>query len=133
MLESPSMPNSIRTRGAAGIAVLVISLFAAACSGGSSDPLIRHLSTPAGLSASPTTVSMGPEDTAAVNASEPGYSGTYSATTSNSNVATVAPNGPAQFVVSGVAPGTCTVTISDTMNHTAQVSVSIQTTVIGGQ
>jgi len=86
-----------------------------------------------GLTASPNALSMGPTDTGSVNASEGGYSGSYSAVSSDNTVATVAPNGPAQFIVTGVNPGTCTVTVSDTNGHNATVSVSVQTTVVGGQ
>ena len=76
---------------------------------------------------------MGPSDTASVSASESGYTGTFTAQSSNTGVATVTSEGPAQFLVSGVSPGTCTVTISDGSGHNAPVQVSIQTVVIGGQ
>jgi hypothetical protein len=88
---------------------------------------------PQGLSASPASLSMGPTDTGSVDAIEQGYSGGYTATSSDSSVATVASNGPAQFIVTGVNVGTCTVTVSDSKGNDATVSVSIQTTVIGGQ
>jgi hypothetical protein len=76
---------------------------------------------------------MGPSDIGSVDASEQGYSGSYTAVSSDTTVATVTPNGSAQFIVTGLNPGTCTVTVSDTNGHTVKVSVSIQTTVIGGQ
>lgn len=127
------MSSTIRVRGAAGIVTLAVCALVAACGGSGDPPAIIHHQIQSGLSASPTAVSMGPSDTAAVNASEGGYSGTFGAQSSDTAIATVAPNGQAQFVITGVSPGTCTVTVSDTTGHSVQVSVSIQTTVIGGQ
>lgn len=92
-----------------------------------------HSTGQTGLNVTPATLSLGPSDLASVNVGEPGFNGTFSAKTSDATVATVASNGPAQFVVSAIAPGTCTVTISDGSGKSVPVAVSVQTTVIGGQ
>jgi hypothetical protein len=120
-------------RAVACVALGAALLYAAGCGSSSSAAIPHDPSDPPGLSALPAGVSMGPSDTAAVNAIDPGYKGQYTAETSDGAVATVAPNGVAQFLITGVAPGTCTVTLSDSSGHSAKVSVSVQTTVIGGQ
>lgn len=132
MLALPSMTTSLL--GALGRFVLVGGLlFAAGCSSSTSVAIPHPKPAATGLVATPTTVSMGPSDTTSIAASESGYSGAYSAQSSNTGVASVTPNGPAQFIVAGVAPGTCSVTISDIKGNSVTVQVSIQTVVIGGQ
>ena len=76
---------------------------------------------------------MAPTNTASVDASESGFTGTFSAQTSDATVATVTADGAVLFTVTAVAPGTCTITVSDGNGHSAPVSVSVQTTIIGGQ
>jgi len=93
-------------------------------------PTISH---PSGLVVSPTGVSMGPADQASLSASEYGYDGTYGSTDDCSGIATVVPMGATQFVVTGVAPGLCTITVSDTKGNSKPIGVSIQSIVIGGQ
>jgi len=110
-----------------------VLIFAAGCSGLSAAAPKPGPHIVQGLSATPTSLSMGPTDTAGIDATEPGYAGSYSATSSDTTIATVSPNGAAQFVVTGVAVGKCNVTVTDTNGHQAVVSVSIQTVVVGGQ
>jgi hypothetical protein len=133
MLRFYAMTRSVLLTALGRIVLVGACLFAVSC-GLSTSAVQQHVVGPAlGLIVTPSALSMGPTDIGSVNASEQGYSGTFSAASSDTTVATVVPNGPAQFIVTGVNPGTCTVTVSDTKGHDVKVSVSIQTTVIGGQ
>jgi hypothetical protein len=87
----------------------------------------------AGLQVSPGSLSMGPGDAASLSANESGYNGTYTSTDNCSGIASVAPLGLTQFTVTAIAPGLCTITVSDSKGNAKQVGVSVQTTVIGGQ
>jgi hypothetical protein len=115
-------------------AVLAAIAFVAGCSSISSATLPHPQSTSAaGLTVAPGDLSMGPGDAATVSASESGYDGTYTSTDDCNGIATVAPLGVTQFTVTAVAPGMCTITVSDSKGSAKQVGVSVQTTVIGGQ
>jgi len=134
MIEFSAMTRTDLLPALGRLALVGVCLLTLAGCGISSAVTEHHVVGPAlGLVASPNALSMGPTDTGSVNASEHGYTGNYTAASSDTSVATVASNGPAQFIVTGVNPGTCTVTVSDSKGNTATVSVSIQTTVIGGQ
>src|ERR1700736_3128002 len=103
--------------------ILAACVAISACTGLSSNAVPNpHSTGQTGLNVSPSTLSMGPSDLASVSVSDPGFTGTFSATTSDATVATVASNGPAQFIVSAIAPGTCTVTISDGAGHAVPVA-----------
>jgi streptogramin lyase len=61
--------------------------------------------------------------------SENNYSGEFTVSGCSSLIATVAPTGPAtSFTATAVAAGTCTLTVSDTMNNSTLVSVTVTTT-----
>jgi hypothetical protein len=81
--------------------------------------------------ASPNTLSfsaLGASAAQTFSASETGYTGTFSATSANPAVATVAPGSTAgSFVVTPVGGGTTTVTLTDTNAQTATVNVSVTT------
>jgi len=118
------------SRAAALAAVTCI----AACSSIGSATLPRPRATSAvGLVVSPGSVSMGPGDVATLSASESGYGGSYSSTDDCTGIATVGTLGASQFKVTGVAPGLCTITVSDSNGNSQKIGVSIQTTVVGGQ
>ncbi|HTJ26721.1 MAG TPA: hypothetical protein VMA36_11230 [Candidatus Limnocylindria bacterium] len=84
---------------------------------------------PITTSASALTFStLGASGAQTFTASEVGYTGTFSATSANPAVATVAPGTAANsFVVTPIAGGTTTVTLTDTNAQTATVSVSVTT------
>ena len=85
-----------------------------------------------GLQVSPASLSMGPGEQATLSATEDGFSGNYTSTDTCSGIATVGTLNASQFTVTAVAPGTCNVSVSDGSNA-QQVSVSVQTVIIGGQ
>ena len=125
----PSRPGSLSLAAA-----IVSAALLAGCSTYGTATL-PHFSpkTVKGLTVSPKAVSMGPGDVVTLSASESGYAGTYGSTDNCSGIVTVVALGSSQFTVTGVAPGLCTITVSDTNGNSMQVGVSIQTTVIGGQ
>jgi len=128
------MERSARLAALGRLVLAALLVCAAGCS--APKPYVLPLvgqPDPKGLTSDPTSISMGPADSATVDASDPGYSGSFRAQSSNTTVATVTPNGPSQFLVSGANVGTCTITIKDTSGQQAVVQVSIQTVVIGGQ
>jgi hypothetical protein len=115
-------------------AALVAVAFAAGCSAiGSASLPHPGTSHPTGLVVSPTDLSMGPGDQGSLSASESGYDGTYGSTDDCSGIATVESMGATQFIVTGVAPGLCTVTVSDSKGNFKPIGVSVQSIVIGGQ
>ncbi len=77
------------------------------------------------LSPSSLTVSVG--HTANFSVTETNYTGAWKAASSNPGVATVTRNSNnGKFVVTGVASGTTSVTVKDTMSNSAQVKVTVQ-------
>jgi uncharacterized protein YjdB len=65
-------------------------------------------------------------------ATETQYTNPFTATSSNSAVATVSPGTYySTFVVTAVAAGTATITVKDTNGHSATVSVGVTTTTGG--
>jgi hypothetical protein len=75
--------------------------------------------TPATTSAGPDTIAAGA--TVVVQASESNYTGTFSATSTNTSVASV-PSGPVAsgtFTVTAIRAGSTTIVVADTANHTA--------------
>lgn len=124
------------------LSTLVSAVLACACltasscalsGSGATIPGPTKPSTPAGLTVSPSAFSIGPGDQGGVTASESGFSGSFTATSSDQAVAAVTNDGPSHFILTAVAPGLCTVTVSDGNGNTAQVNVSVQITIIGGQ
>jgi hypothetical protein len=115
-------------------AFIVVCVLTAGCSvyGPASLPKPKPTG-PTGLVVSPNALSMGPGDEASVSASESGYNGTFASTDTCGGIATVVAMGSSQFGVTAVAPGLCSVTISDSSSNSAKVDVSVQTTIIGGQ
>lgn len=79
-------------------------------------------------------------DKQTVTASEDGYTGSFNAPAScvasdgTTMVASIAPGSTANtFVVSPVAAGTCSATVTDSNNNSTTLNVSVTTTTVGGQ
>ncbi len=115
--------------------IVLCACFAlAACGSPASAPVPSpHVVGPSGLVVSPGALSMSPGDHATVNANERGYGGSYSQTNTCAGIASVNDGSPGSFGVTAVAPGLCTITVSDSSGHNASVNVSVQSVVIGGQ
>lgn len=72
------------------------------------------------------TLSVGASRTLTTSYSGPLRPSSLSASTSNPSVATVAPgSGPGSFVVRGVAGGSATITIQDTIGNSFRVPVTV--------
>lgn len=70
---------------------------------------------------------------ATVTVTESGYTGAFTATSTNCNgIATTAAGTGGQFNVTPVAAGTCSVTFADTNNNTVALPVTVTTTTVGG-
>jgi hypothetical protein len=84
------------------------------------------------ISASPSSLTFlasGSQYSTTVAASEPGYSGAFSATSANTAIATVAPgSSPNSFVVTPVNAGTTTLTVRDASGGYTTVPVSVSIT-----
>jgi len=78
------------------------------------------------MSVVPTSLTLQVGQVSSVTVSEQHYTGAWTAASSNDNVATVAPGPPSVFNVTGVSTGTCTVTISDSMENSVPVVVTVQ-------
>lgn len=127
------MNRSLLRAGCRRAALLIVS----ACLGGCSVPagyVLPHQggTGQGGFTISPASVSFSPGDASTVSASESGYSGTFSETDNCSGIITIAPLGQSQFTLTAVAPGLCSVTISDTNGHSGKVPISVQSIIIGG-
>ena len=61
-----------------------------------------------------------------LSVTESNYNSTWSAASSKTSIATVSQTSKGNFMVMGVAPGTCTVTISDTAKNMVRVPVTVQ-------
>jgi hypothetical protein len=68
--------------------------------------------------------------TAVIAVSETGYSGTFTAQSSASGVATVTPGSGISFTVTAITAGTATIDFTDSFGNVAQLTVSV--TVTGG-
>lgn len=136
------IPRSAILRWVTG---LVCAATVAACSpSGAPAPLVAPSPAPAvalpgggsTLSLSPT----GPGASSSLTVSEPGYTGGFTASSSNTHVATVSPSsvtsstaknarrsdaGSATFTVTAVGPGTATISISDSSGNTTNVPVTV--------
>jgi hypothetical protein len=111
-----------------------IAIATAACTGMSPAAVPPPADADAqGLVVSPASLSMAPGGFASIDVSESGFKGTFTAHSSNTGVATVAPNGAAEFTVSAIDTGTTSVMISDGAGNSKAITVSVQTTIIGGQ
>jgi hypothetical protein len=66
--------------------------------------------------------------TAVVAVSETGYSGTFTAQSSASGVATVTPGSGTSFTVTAISAGTATIAFTDSYGNVAQLTVSVTTT-----
>jgi len=116
------------------LGVLAACLAIVSCTGSPGAPVPGpHFLIPSGLQVSPGSISLAPGGDQTVDVSEAGFSGQFTAQTSDSDVATVAPDGSTQFVVTAQNPGSATITISDGSGNSRQIGVSVQVTIIGGQ
>lgn len=117
-----------------GAAALVACAFLFGCSvSGSATVPSPKAPDPKGLQVSPTSVSISPGNGLTLNASEVGYDGAFQQTNNCAGIATIAALGSSQYAVTAIAPGVCTITVSDTSGNSVAVGVSIQTIIIGGQ
>jgi hypothetical protein len=88
-------------------------------------------SSPA-LNVAPASLALGQVgQTATFVASENGFSGAFTATSSNNGIATVSGSGPT-FTVTAVAAGASSIAVSDG-THSASVGVTVTTLSVGGQ
>jgi hypothetical protein len=85
--------------------------------------------TPGQLATKPTSLTFSSATAQTINVVEPGYSGTFTASTSDATIATVSPSsasGPsAGITVTPTGGGSCTITIKDALGRKATVSVSV--------
>lgn len=65
--------------------------------------------------------------TAIVTVSETGYTGTFTAQSSATGVATVSPASGTSFTLTAIAAGTATVTFTDSYGNPAQLTVTVTT------
>ena len=77
------------------------------------------------MASSPTSITVGVGQEVALLASESGYKGTFTATSSNVAVASVTGGNNGEFVVSGQATGTCTITLTDQTHNSLDVPVTV--------
>lgn len=81
------------------------------------------------LTTSPASISLNPSACSATfTASEPGFTGTLSATTQNAGVATVVPAGGGSgqvFTVTGAGNGSTAITVQDSMENVVSVPVTV--------
>jgi hypothetical protein len=128
MMRSTLYAGAVRS-----LAAFALSAVLAGCSvSGSASVPAPHQVGPGGLNVTPSDVSMSPGDVATVSASENGYSGTFNEADTCAGIATVTAVSASQYSVTAVAPGICSITVSDSNGHSGQVAVSIQTIIIGG-
>ncbi|HET7813270.1 MAG TPA: Ig-like domain-containing protein [Candidatus Baltobacteraceae bacterium] len=94
------------------------------------------LVTPTPSPAPDLTLSASQIDLLAVNAtstlaaSDPNYTGTFGATSSNPNVATVSQTSPGIFTIKAIAVGTTTVTVTEANGASKTCTVTVTTTTI---
>lgn len=87
------------------------------------------LSTP--ITLSPTVLNFSAvQQTQTFTASEPGYAGTFSASSSDTTIATVTPatGSTGSFTVKAIAPGTASITVHDLNSGTASLNASLPNT-----
>jgi len=77
------------------------------------------------MSTNPTSISVAVGSTASLTATEKGYKQPLSASSSDVNVATVSSNGTDSFTITGVAVGSCTVTVFDSKGNSIDVPVTV--------
>jgi hypothetical protein len=85
--------------------------------------------TPAPVVPVPTAIAftgLGAANAQSVSVTESGYSGTFSEADSCAGIATIATASP-KFTVTPIAVGTCSITISDTAQHSVAVAVTVTT------
>jgi hypothetical protein len=101
----------------------VVSLLFTAAGCGSSG------TTPSGLALSALSLAFSSTTTQEFTVSEPGYNGTFSASSSDAKVVTVSQVGvstsKATFTVAPVGGGSATITVYDDLGHTASVSANV--------
>jgi hypothetical protein len=108
----------------------------------SSAPTVQPSSLPTGLatptpspapdlSLSATQINLlATNATATLAASDPNYTGSLSATSSNPNVATVSQSSPGVFTITAIAVGTTTVTVTEANGASKTCTVTVTTTTI---
>ncbi|MFN2528879.1 MAG: hypothetical protein ABR584_09220 [Candidatus Baltobacteraceae bacterium] len=100
-----------------------------------SSPTTAPTATPTPM-VSPSSVSFtatGSANAQSVNVTEAGYTGAFTPGTNCSATATISVGANAnQFIVTPVAPGTCTATFADSKNNTAPLAITVTTTSVGG-
>jgi hypothetical protein len=106
------------------------------CSSGNVAPTVGSVSTdtPSGLvRASVTTIAFSGTGTQTFTVSESGYSGSFTATSSNTAVVTVAQTSPSTFTVTSIGGGTATITVTDQQGNSATLSVTVATVTFNPQ
>lgn len=73
-----------------------------------------------------STAPLAPSATRTLAPSEPGFSGSFSATSSDPKVLSISPaSGPGPFTVTGVAAGSATITVSGSAGHSAAATIVV--------
>jgi hypothetical protein len=99
-------------------------------------PVPTATPAPAGVSLSPnalTFLATGAGSAQTVTASEPNYSGAFTAaTTTCASIASIAPGAGSSFTVTPLGVGSCSFTITDAGLHAATLSIGVTATTVGG-
>jgi hypothetical protein len=130
---SGSAPTYTITPAGAGICYLDLHDSANAAFGSvaisvnASQPLVGATPAPQ-FTVTPTQLSFtAAGQSAGISASESGYTGAFTATSGNTNVATVSGSG-SSFTVTAVSAGQALITVKDANNHIATATVTVTTT-----
>ncbi|MDB5042284.1 MAG: hypothetical protein JWN27_3010 [Candidatus Eremiobacteraeota bacterium] len=99
-------------------------------------PVPTATPTPAGVSLSPsalTFLAIGASSAQTVTASEPNYSGAFTAaTTTCASIASIASGPGSSFIVTPLGVGSCSFTITDAGAKAATLSIGVTATTVGG-
>lgn len=125
---SVTNPNAAVTVAYSGTANICSDSFSASASGVNAANITGATLTPARntISASGTVDLLGLPASSTLTPSEANYSGTFSATSNGTAIATVSASAP--FTLSAVSAGQTTVTFSDACGGSSNVAVSVTTT-----
>jgi uncharacterized protein YjdB len=116
--------------GVLALLAVAVALCTSNCSGGGSSPSQPTLRGDPAVLVNPTSLSFtAVGQTQTFSAQEGAYTNDFTATSSATGVATVAPSPSyGSFTVTAVAAGTATITVKDVNGNSATVSVGVTTT-----
>jgi hypothetical protein len=126
------------------VCLLTFCISCVACGGGGGggasivsatpSPTNQPTNQPEPVSVSPDGVQLlAVPSSAIVTASEPNYTGSFTAQSLNTGIATVASGpGAEQFTINAVAPGFTKIEVSDPSGNSTSAPISVTTTGVGG-